>query len=39
MIFLTNLILVASLLLGDKEDEIPYHGKVDCAGVGSEGGI
>lgn len=39
MIFLTNLILVASLLLGDKEDEIPYRDKVDCAEVGGEGGI
>lgn len=39
MIFLTNLILVASLLLGDKEDEIPYRDKVDCAEVGDGGGI
>lgn len=39
MIFLTNLILVASLLLGDKQDEIPYRDKVHCAEVGGEGGI
>lgn len=39
MIFLTILILVASLLLGDKEDEIPYRDKVDCAEVGGKGGI
>lgn len=37
MIFLTDLIRVASLLLGDKEDEIPDHGKADCVGVAGWG--